>query len=311
MKKVSYSTPLSLCLSGEYSAPYQKPLLVVAIEPRITFTVWKDTTVKEKQPEQYRLISQIVKNYLEKERIHFSHRSFECDFHCDSFLMESFDQSDVFMAEVVAAVASFLEFYSGKIFEKEAINSLAFEVEKKWFRHHSFGFAGSASSYGGMIYYRKEFEFLKYVSRLAFRMPKSFEESLYLIAVPKKIKSFKEMKERVNYLYNKKPRETEQIFSKMERVTRRMVVSIIKEDISLFSSCISENEQLLEALGVVPKASTKLLESLRHYGTGKTSGPNLIIFYSEKGVDLEQFLKRDRIGFIKFKQDFTGVRRLS
>src|SRR5690606_33246391 len=117
----------------------------------------------------------------------------------------------------------------------------------------------SASTFGGLIFYRKEFEFLKTVSALNFKIPKHFEDNLILIDTGKPVESTMEMVSLVGKRYNEDPRHMEQTFASIERVTKRMVVSVVKEDLGLFTECIRENETLLEDLGIVSQSTKELL----------------------------------------------------
>ena len=93
-----------------------------------------------------------------------------------------------------------------------------------------------------------------------------------------------------------------------------MVVSIIKEDVDFFTKSIVDNQILLEMLGVVSKKARNLLKELEPFGFGKVSGgggkeegSGFLLFYTNKKRELEKYLKKKKINFYKFQQDFRGL----
>ena len=213
----------------------------------------------------------------------------------------------------VAASAAILDFYTGKPFDKETINNIAYQAEK-YFHINASGVDVSVSTYGGLIYFRKEFEFLKNISALTFKIPQKIENNLYLIDSGKPTESDQEMINAVGTLYNKKPQYIGQILNDLEKTTKRFVVSITKEDIQFFQQSLIDNEIFLEMLGVVSNKTRLLLKQLEPYGVGKIignggkkSGSGYLLFYTEKTKDFENYCKKKKIFFSKFKQDSGGL----
>ena len=124
------------------------------------------------------------------------------------------------------------------------------------------------------------------------------------------------MVESVGRLYNLKPQFVEEILNDIEKTTKRMVVSIIKEDAEFFAKTIIDNQVLLDMLGVASSKAKKLLKSLEKFGVGKVTGgggkktgSGYLLFYTNKKEQLEKYLKNKDINFYKFKQDFRGLHR--
>ncbi|KKQ01562.1 MAG: Mevalonate kinase [Candidatus Roizmanbacteria bacterium GW2011_GWA2_36_23] len=216
----------------------------------------------------------------------------------------------------VSASAALLEFYTDRQFNKDAVNSVAYQAEK-YFHKNASGVDVSTSCHGGLIYYRKEFEFLKTISALHQKLPKKFEDNLFLINSGKAMETTGDMVDRMGKLYNAKPEKTEKILNEIEKITKRMVVSVIKEDDVYFKKNISDNEILLEKLGVVSTRAIKLLKQLSSYGAGKMTGAGgikqgsgFLIFYADKPQELIDFLNKQKITFYKFRQNQTGLQRL-
>jgi len=121
----------------------------------------------------------------------------------------------------------------------------------------------------------------------------------------------------VGKFYNTYPKSTEQIFNAIEKVTKRLVVSLVKEDSHFFAEQIKENEILLKKLGIVSSSTKKLLTDLSLFGTGKMTGAGgkkagsgYVLFYAEDISGLEKFLKKQKTLFMKFSQSHEGVKKV-
>jgi mevalonate kinase len=217
----------------------------------------------------------------------------------------------------VAASAAFLHFYAGREFTKEVINQIAYQSEKHFHGNPSGG-DNSASCFGGFIYYRKEFEFLKNISSLNAKIPKNIMDHLFILDSGKSAETTGDMVAKVGKLYNENPKHTGSIMNEIERVTKRMVVAIVKEDPKMFAEAVAENEKLLESLGVVSPKTVELLSSLKEIGTGKVTGgggykagSGNLLFFAYDPQTAEQAIKKKNITAMKFTQDFEGVKNQS
>lgn len=319
---ISYSSPGKVILSGEHAVVYGKPALVSAIDKKLTLSLFsplekagrsKIKNLKEDNNKNIKVIEEIVKKYLSKEKIKFKKRDYFFSLNSEIPIGRGLGSSAAFS---VAAASSFLEFYTGKQFSQEIINNLAYEGEK-YFHKNPSGVDSTASCFGGLIYFRKEFEFLKNISLLNFKIPKKIEDCLYLIDSGQPEESTSKMVAYVKEKYNKQPNVVEEVFNQIEKTTKRMVVSIIKKDESLFIDSLLNNQSYLEVLDVVSKKTKKLLQDLANFGIGKITGAGgrkkgsgFILFYAKKKNQLEDYLRKKKINFFKFKQDYQGVKKL-
>lgn len=326
MKIISYSAPAKVILSGEHAVVYGKPALVSAIDLLLRFTVTNSARLpatlslarragSSKDGDTSKvilLITQKVKEFLHKQKIKFEDRKYT--FYIDSKIPISRGLGSS-AALSVAATAALLEFYTGKKFDKETINNVAYQAEK-YFHKNPSGIDNTASCFGGLIYYRKEFEFLKNISTLNFKISKNFEDKLFLIDSGKSVESTAEMIHIVGKKYNEKPQFIEEVFNDIEKVTKRIVVSLIKEDEEFFMKSIIDNEVLLEMLGIVSTKTKGKLKELEQFGFGKVTGAGglkggsgFLLFYSKKQKNLQEFCEKKKITFMKFKQSFEGVKK--
>ena len=310
---ISYSAPGKIILSGEHSVVYTKPAFVTAIDLALTFSIRKKraTDVISKTKE-VTYSENIVKKYLQKNNVSFiDHEYF---YQIDSHIPEGRGMGSS-AAFCVASVASFLHYYTGKQYEKQVINSLAYQCEK-YFHGMPSGVDVSASCFGGLIFYRKEFEFLKTISSLNFKIPKKFQDRLILINTGRPVETTADMVKHVGNLYNKHPKEIERTLAGIERVTKRMVISIVKEDLKMFTDAIEENQKLLVKLGIVSKETQQLLTKLKPFGVGKVTGAGglkkgsgMVLFYLENSSSSKSISQLKEVSSILFKQNVNGLSR--
>ena len=310
--KISYSAPGKIILSGEHSVVYGKPALVTAVNLRLTVTINEGKPqIKDKEiHEAVVKIEEIVLNYLQKQT-KVKKKSFNYYYKSDIPIGRGMGSSAAFC---VATVAALLHFYTGREYEKQIVNSLAYQGEK-YFHGMPSGVDVSASCFGGLIFYRKEFEFLKNISSLNFKIPKRIQDQLILIDSGRPVESTAQMVKQVGKRYNDDPKFIETVLNTIEKLTKRMVVSIVKEDTDLFQETVKENQSELENLGIVSKQTKKLLKDIEPYGVGKVTGAGgqaegsgLILFLVKDKPGLENYTKKNKLILLPFEQDFEGSR---
>lgn len=309
--KITYSAPAKIILSGEHGVVYGKPALVSAIDMRLEFSIHEGTDEFQKIDEVIRVIHEVVIEYLHKQKISISKKTFSYEINSHIPVGRGMGSSAAFS---VAGVAALLHFYSGQEHDSQTINQLAYQCEKKFHGNPS-GVDNSTSCFGGLVFYRKEFEFLKHVSSLNFKISENIHSHLFLIDTGKPIESTAQMVSQVGKNYNQNPQKMEQLFNQMEKITKRMVVSIVKEDAQMFADCIQDNQKVLEEIGIVSDSSKKLIHDLNPFGKGKITGAGgkeegsgFILFMAKDLKGLKEYLQQEKITYYKFTQDFEGVK---
>lgn len=309
---ISYKTPAKVILSGEHGVVYGKPALITALARYATVRIEeaKDTLVPH---EAVRSVEEAVKNYCSKHAINFEDRPYKLNYDIDIPLGMGLGSSAALSVGVSAAL---LEFYTGKEPAKDVINTIAYQGEKQFHGNPS-GADNSTCCYGGLIFFRKEFEFLKTISALNSKLPKDIEDHLYLINTGQPLESTKEMVKMVGKRYNENPVEMDHLLSALEKVTRRMVVSVVTEDAALFRSCMEENGHILETMHVVSPDAQQMLLSLKECGVGKITGAGgleqgsgFALFYADDPELFETVATKKKVDWSKFHQDHTGVVRV-
>ncbi len=309
---ISYSSCAKVILSGEHAVVYGKPALVCGLNKRLKFSLFPTNKKNYSKPNKDILfISSKVIDYLKKEKIKFNQKKFTFKIESQIPIGRGLGSS---AALAVTSVASFLHFYTGKSFNKETINNLAFEVEKYFHRNPS-GVDNTTSCFGGLIFYRKEFDFLKNIYFLDFKIPKSIQDHLFLIDSGKPVETTRQMVQIVKNNIGKKPNYYEQIFNEIEKITKKMLISIKENNIDVFAQSLIDNQIYLEMLGVVSLKTKVLLKKLEKFGIGKITGAGgvkegsgFILFYALKNRELENYLKKQKINYFKFIPDYQGLK---
>jgi len=312
MKKINYSAPAKVILTGEHAVVYGKPALVSALDKRLTVSVaegrgrYNDVNIPE--------IISVIKKYLQVNKHPITEKISDVVISSDIPIGRGLGSSG---ALSVASSAALMEFFTGRQFTPEEINNCAYQVEKIFHKNAS-GVDPTTSCFGGLIFYRKEFEFLKTFSSLHIKIPKQISENLLLIDSGKPTESTLEMVQSVGDLYNKKVSFTEKALSQIEKTTKRMVISLIKEDREFFKQTIIDNEKLLETIGVVSQSTKNLFKTLKPFGVGKITGgggrktgSGFTLFYSDRKSDMESYLKKRKINYLLFTPSFEGVKKIT
>ncbi len=309
---ITYRAPAKMMISGEHAVVYGKPSLLSAIQCYATVSIEEHDQIEVPHP-GCTSIDQTVCSYLEKHSIAHTTRPYRVTAQIEIPMGQGLGSS---AALSVALSAGLFEWYTGEPASPDQINTLAYAAEKEFHGNPS-GADNSACCFGGLIFFRKEFEFLKTISRLHAKLPKIIEQDLFLIHSGAPEESTKQMVQQVSRWYNHDPKEADRTLAAIEKETKRLVVSIIKEDRNFFAKSITENQQLLEQIGVVSSSTKTLLSSLQNYGTGKvtgagglTAGSGYLLFLADDAKKLEKYLTDNSISFLRVRQDYEGVTRV-
>lgn len=312
MKKIVYSAPGKVIISGEHAVVYGKPALVCAIDKRLTISI---SPSKKSFPldSGMTVVEKVVKEFLKQKKIftppHTYHYSIESSIPIGRGLGSSAALSS-------AACAALLELYTGQEWSLEEINNCAYKAEQVFHANPS-GVDNTSAVFGGLIYYRKEFEFLKTISSLSFTISPQIENNLFLIDSGKPEETTAQMVKNVKELYNRKKGITEKTLLDIEKVTKRFVFSIAENDSVSFQKNIKDNQRELEELGVVSQRTKQLLKTVEHFGSGKVTGAGgvagasgFIFFYAEKREKFLEFVHREQVHYVPFRSSHLGLRKI-
>jgi len=303
--KATISVPGKIIITGEHSVVYGKPALAAAVDNRLTVTL--NTYQELREPaSRYgmpkgKLVKkavEIMKNYLDT--------NFPTDFKLAiSSDIPSGSGMGSSAAVSVGIATAFLAAASGSSqLDHRLINELAYKAEK--FQHgNSSGLDPSTVTFGGFVWYRKEFEFLKSLFKFQFKVAQKLQH-FYLINTGKPRESTREM---INKF---KPASLD----KFEQVTKQITQAIHDEDEPKLIKGIEENEMLLEQAGVVSTSTKLLIQGIQKSGgVAKVSGAGgllgksgMVLVYHKSTKKLTEAIKKYNLKITKANLGSEGVK---
>lgn len=299
-KIIKVSAPAKLILSGEHSVVYGQPALVAAITQRLFVKIQKtkDKTkiITNENPKLayhalYNVIPQKISLNIAPEINHFqitinsqipSHRGLGSS------------------AALAVALTKALLLWFGQKLNKKLVNQIAYEIEKKQHGQPS-GVDNSASLYGGLILFQKgKIKSLRIPHSPSFILLDSGRASESTGAMVKLVKS--------RQLKNKK------LISTLGQVTKK-IISNLNNPASL-KLLITQNERLLEELGVVGQKAQEIIKRIEDFGAaakicgagGLKKGSGMILVFHQDRKKLLHWLKTQKLSFQETKIDYQGVR---
>lgn len=312
MKQIVYSAPGKVILSGEHAVVYGKPALVCAIDKRLTISV---TPSKKSAPQNpgMQIVEKEVREFLRQKKISIPELFFSYSVDSQIPIGRGLGSSAAFSA---AASAALLELYTGQEWSLEEINNCAYKIERVFHKNPS-GVDNTAAVFGGLIYFRKEFEFLKTISSLSLKIPSAIEQNLFLIDSGRPEETTAQMVENVGKLYNRKGLLIDKTLQNIEKITKRIVVSFAKEDTVFFRKSIEDNQEELEKLGVVSIKTKSMLKRLKQFGVGKVTGAGgaqgmsgFLLFYTEKKEKFLKFAQSKHLESMVFHSSYLGLKKI-
>jgi mevalonate kinase len=278
--KIVVSVPGKVILMGEHAVVYGKPALIAAINKRLTVSL-KDASsfnIKAVEGEAYiRYCIDIVCkhfqiNFLPKVSVEIS-----SDIPIGAHLGSS--------AALSAGIVGAFSFYFKKIWNPQLINQLAYECEKK-IHVNSSGVDPAAVVSGGLIWYRRELEFLRSIWQMQFSIPKSLNH-FYLVDSGRPLESTGEMVEFVRLQFTGHSSRYKKIFDDNEIQTKNIAGALKESNTADLIGAMRKGERTLEAMGVVGKKVQPLLRLIEKNdgaakilgGGGRKNGVGFILVY--------------------------------
>ena len=296
--KIKISVPGKIIITGEHAVVYGKPALAAAIDNRLTVTLTTYPELREagsryamSKGKLVKKAVEIMKNYLGTRFLTNFNLQISSDIPSGAGMGSS-------AALGVGIVTAFLCAATGNSqLDHRLINELAYKVDK--FQHgNPSGVDTSTVTFGGFVWYRKEFEFLKSLFKFQFKIANSLQH-FYLINTGKPKESTKEM------IVKFKPNSLDEF----EQVTKQITQAIHDEDEQSLMKGIKENERLLEKAGMVSKSTASIIRAIEASGgVAKISGAGG--FKDKSGMILIYHKKPEKIKLktIKANLGAEGVR---
>lgn len=263
-KKVKVSAPGKIILSGEHGVVYGYPAILTAVNRRLSVEVEiikGGLEIVSREPPD--LIKHALKKTEEvlKEKVGDGVR-----IKIDSQIPVGWGMGS--SAALAVAFAGALFKFLGNPWNREEVNKIAYEIEKKQHSKPSGG-DNTISTYGGFLWLRKETGKFKAFSHLAIK----FSPKVFLIDSGKPEETTGEMVAMVKEMYLAYPRKVQSLFREMEKVAREMLKALLEKRHSRLGELFTINEKLLEKLGVVSSRTQSLIRRVEKIGgRAKISG---------------------------------------
>ncbi len=243
---VTVSAPGKIHLMGEHAVVYGKPALLAAINKRLCVRVEKPARdgieIISPEPKEYieHILRVVAREYTITE-LPSMKITITSDIPSGYHLGSS--------AAVAVATIGALVYFIKKIWNPMTINKLAYEAEKKPHGNPSGG-DNTVVTVGGIVWYRKELEFLKSIWQLPFK-PHPRLDHFYLINTGKPQETTGEMVEIVRSKVKRQKAKMERLFSLNEIQVKRIAVALKEGNESELINAIRVGERTLESMGVV------------------------------------------------------------
>ncbi len=253
------SAPGKVILMGEHAVVYGKPALISAVNMRLTVTVSesdKSKIITDEGVEYIKHILSTVCNHFKIDHIPSLKIEISSDIPIGYHLGSS--------AAVGAALVGAVSYHLKHVWNPTLINQLAYESEKLVHRNAS-GVDPAAVVSGGLIWYRKELDFLRSIWQLPFKVPTHFNH-FYLIDTGRPKESTGEM---VTYVSEKLKIKTEKfnkLFDENERQTKRVAIALKTGDEKMLIDAMQKGQRSLEGMGVVSKKVIPTIRAIEQVG---------------------------------------------
>jgi mevalonate kinase len=262
LKLVKTSAPGKCILFGEHAVVYNHPAIAMAISLNSTCEIQEGTNDK---------LQIILKNYnqsFEFSNLNDLGLNFPSQYNQIRFCLVDFQENfDLNLENIKITIASSLfpnsglgssasiavalvtalnEFYKLNL-EREKISDIAFEMEKIVHGTPS-GIDNTICTFGNMIYY----EAGKFRSLI---IP---HELKFLVSYTNIEHNTKEAIDKIKYLKNKNPKQTELFLNKIGEITREAEKELLNGNLSRIGKLMNRNQNLLTTLKVSNKTISEI-----------------------------------------------------
>lgn len=273
-RTVTVSAPGKVILMGDHAVVYGKPAVAAAINKRVTVTVRIDSNktdagdraqslirIRPAEGASYiRHIINIAAKILGLSAVPPVTVSIKSEMKSGYHLGSS-------AAVAVATAGAFVWAVTEK-WDPVRINRMAYEAEKKIHGNPS-GVDNTVVTSGGLIWYRKELEFLKSIWQLPFGIPASLNH-FYLIDTGRPVETTGEMVSHVSLKFNPpaggQSSKYKKIFERNELETKRIAAAIKEGNEFNFIKSVRAGQRTLEEMGVVSQKVIPFIRTVEDSG---------------------------------------------
>ncbi len=257
---ITVSAPGKIHFMGEHAVVYGRPALLAAINKRVTVRIAPapdKITIASSESDQYLrdIIQLVLKHFKIQDEPTFS-LSVSSDIPAGYHLGSS--------AAVAVASVGALMYFLKNVWNPAVINQLAYEAEKIQHGNPSGG-DNAACTFGGLLWYRRELEFLKSMWQLPFGVHNNVNH-FFLINTGKPQETTGEMVTYVRQKFTVHRSRFEKLFDENEEQTKKITVALKGGDETTLLDAIQKGERTLESMGVVSNQVIPLIRQIEDIG---------------------------------------------
>lgn len=319
---ITVSAPGKIHLLGEHTVVYGKPALLAAINKRLYVRIKNlklslpagETGIKNKEEiiintkEKKDLVLQAIsvfKKYFGIDRL----PPLEITITSQTPIGSGLGSSAALAAALIGALMKTVK----NLWNPNKINTLSYEVEKIAHGNPS-GADNTTVTFGGLVWYRREFDFLKSIWSLpptAYKIPQ-----FVIIDSGRPVETTKEMVASVARLYAKKRKTMEEIFADQENQTKKLLLTLKTGDNKKLVSVVKKGEDNLEKIGVVSDFAKKIIRDIEILGGaakicgagGKKKGSGILLCYHGDLSKIKKIAEKFRLIASLVKLGEEGIR---
>lgn len=263
---IKFSAPAKIHFLGEHSVVYGKPAILAAVNLRLTVTIIPSGDLSD----FLKPVEKIIKS-----KFKIPPHGIKIDSQIP--IGAGLGSSAAISATYIAAVLTHAKIK----WDKNTVNELTYEAEKIFHGNPSGG-DNTTVVFGGLIWYRKEFDFLKTFSPLPFKIHKNIKPFL-LIDSGKPVETTKQMIEKA------KPK-IKSILDNQEQLVKELALALKTGNEKGLIRIIRAGEANLEKIGVVGKKAKEIIREVEKSGGaakilgggGFKEGSGMILCYNTK-----------------------------
>ena len=306
---VSVSAPGKIYLCGEHFVVYGAPALLSAIDKRVTVKIedHKDKLLT------YSLDNRFIRHIINVVKNHFALRSIRpFKITVASQIKKGYHLGS--SAAVSVASIGALLYYLKRVWNPDLVNKLAFEVEK--IKHHNAsGADNSGITYGGLVWYRKELEFLKSIWQLSLKIPSNLNK-FYLIDTGTPLESTAAMVKFVAKKYAENKRFFDRFMAINEIQTKKIALALKEGNANNLVNALKVCENTLEKIGVVSQKVIPIIREVEKKGGaakilgggGRSKGVGYLLCFIAGETLLPDLVKRYNFSLEAISLGEEGIR---
>ncbi len=312
---LTVSAPGKIHLLGEHAVVYGRPAFLAAIDKRLYVSIkYQVSGIRYKN-------NSLINSSEKKDLIHSAIEVFKKYYQLDKLppieitvdsqipVGSGLGSSAALSAALIGALMKLIK----NLWNPVKINELVYEVEKIAHGHPS-GADNTAVVFGGLVWYRREFDFLKSIWSLpvtAYKIPK-----FLLIDSGRPIETTKKMVEAVASQYHKNPKKMEVVFADQEKQTKKLLLALKSGDRQILIRTMKKGQRNLDKISVVGSYARKIIKEIEKAGGaakvtgagGKKKGSGMILAYHHDPSVIQQIAAMFKVSVLSVDLGGEGVR---